>query len=299
MLSKGNLFPEHLVKELITKVQGHSSLAKLSAQSPISFNGNRIFTFGLDKEADIVAENGKKTPGGATITPITIQPIKMEYSTRVSAEFLNASEEEQIDILSQFADGAAKKFARALDLAAMHGVNPRTNAASTIVGDNCFDKKVSNTVDFTETTADDNLDAAISLVNGSEAENNGIALSPEFAAAMGKIKANGIALYPEFRFGGKPASFAGVNSDVNSTVSKKASDGTDTDYAIVGDFANMFRWGYAKEVPLDIIKYGNPDNDDTQGDLAGRNQILLRTELYIGWGILDGNAFARIKKTGA
>ena len=54
----------------------------------------------------------------------------------------------------------------------------------------------------------------------------------------------------------------------------------------------MFKWGYAKEVPFEVIKYGDPDN--TQKDLRGYNQVYLRAELYIGWGILNGNSFARI-----
>ena len=67
------------------------------------------------------------------------------------------------------------------------------------------------------------------------------------------------------------------------------------DRAIVGDFTNGFRWGYAKEIPIEIIKYGNPDNDATLGDLKGHNQIYIRGEMYIGWGILDPAAFALIK----
>ena len=68
----------------------------------------------------------------------------------------------------------------------------------------------------------------------------------------------------------------------------------DTGRAILGDFANAFKWGYAKTIPLEIIQYGNPDNDSEAGDLKGHNQVYLRCELYLGWGILDGTAFSRI-----
>ena len=57
----------------------------------------------------------------------------------------------------------------------------------------------------------------------------------------------------------------------------------------------LLRWGFAKEMPIEISQYGNPDNDTTLGDLKGHNQIYLRGEAYIGWGILDPNAFAIIK----
>ena len=53
------------------------------------------------------------------------------------------------------------------------------------------------------------------------------------------------------------------------------------------------RVGIAKEMPVEVIEYGNPDNSET-GDLKGHNQVYLRGEAYIGWGILDPNAFAII-----
>lgn len=87
-LSKGGLFEPTLTKDLINKVKGKSSLAVLSAQTPISFNGQKEFTFSMDKEIDIVAENGKKTAGGITLEPVTIVPIKFEYGARVSNEFM-------------------------------------------------------------------------------------------------------------------------------------------------------------------------------------------------------------------
>lgn len=296
-LSMGSLFPPELVKGMMNQVIGHSSLAKLSNQKPLAFTGEKMFTFTLDKEADIVAENGAKTPGGGSVGSITVMPIKFEYSMRTSDEFMKASTEYQMGILEQFASGAAKKFARGLDLAAFHGVNPRTNAASTVVGNNYFDKTITNKIEYVSTTPDDNLDAAIALITAEDREFNGIAMAPTMGSAMAKVKVNGVVQYPEFRFGGKPASFAGIGLDLNNTVSKKAGGATETGMAYVGDFANMFRWGYADEMPVEVIEYGNPDNDTTAGDLKGHNQVMLRTEAFIGWGILDPKAFARIAVT--
>ena len=45
VLSKGNLFDPVLTKDLINKVKGKSSLAVLSAQTPIPFNGSKEFLF--------------------------------------------------------------------------------------------------------------------------------------------------------------------------------------------------------------------------------------------------------------
>ena len=288
--TKGSLFDPTLVTDLVTKVRGKSSIASLCAQTPIPFNGLKEFTFSMDKEIDIVAEEGKKTEGGISVAPITIVPIKFEYGARVSDEFLYATEEEQIDILTAFNDGFAKKVAKGLDLAAFHGINPRTNAASTVIGTNHFDSKVTQTVTYASATPDDNLEDAIALVDGSEMDVTGMALSKTFGAAMAKVKANGVKLYPEFSFGASPKTLNGIAVDVNKTVS----GGTTKDHAIVGDFQNGFKWGYSKQIPMEIIKYGDPDNSGK--DLKGYNQIYIRAEIYLGWGILLPEAFAIIQE---
>lgn len=55
--TKGTMFDPKLVNDLVTKVKGHSSIALLSKQTPVSFTGNKEFTFSLDSDIDIVAEN--------------------------------------------------------------------------------------------------------------------------------------------------------------------------------------------------------------------------------------------------
>lgn len=286
--SRGTMFDPKLVKDLINKVSGKSSLAVLSKQKPIPFNGQKEFTFSMDSEIDVVAENGKKSEGGITLDPVTIIPIKVEYGARVSDEFLYASEEEQLDILEAFNDGFADKVARGFDLMSFHGVNPRTGEASAVIGDNNFDTKVTQTVKYSSDTPDENLEDAVAIIHGSDCDVSGMALATTFGSAMAKVKANGISQYPEFKFGANPGSLGGMKVDVNRTVSDSGS----ADRAIVGDFAGRFKWGYAKDIPMEIIKYGDPDN--TGKDLKGYNQVYIRAEAYIGWGILDPNAFVRI-----
>ena len=290
MAASKTLFDPILVEDLMTKVKGKSSLARLSAQSPIPFTGLKEFTFSMDKEIDIVAENGKKTEGGITVEPVTIVPIKFEYGARVSDEFMYASDEAKLQILNAFNDGFAKKVAKGFDLAAFHGINPRTGEASNVVGTNHFDNKVTTEVNYTAETADENLDAAIAAVQGADGDVTGMALSTTMGADLAKIKVNGVRQYPEFRFGASPATLGGMSCDVNKTVY----NATVKDHAIVGDFQNAFKWGFSKEIPLEIIQYGDPDNSGK--DLKGYNQVYLRAEIYIGWGILVPQYFTRVKE---
>lgn len=288
VLSKGTLFDPELVKDLINKVKGKSSLAVLSAQKPVPFNGSKEFTFTMDSEIDIVAENGKYSHGGMVIDPVTIVPIKFEYGARVSEEFMNADEEEQLETLKAFNEGFARKLASGLDVAAMHGVNPRTGLASDVIGSNHFDAKVTQTVTYDSAKPDENIEAAIALVEGEDGEVSGMAIAPTVRSALASMtKSTGEKLYPDFAFGGQPKNLGSNKLDINKTVAKG-----DVDKAIIGDFANMFKWGYAKEVKTEIIPYGDPDN--TGVDLKGSGQIYIRATAFLGWGILDGNSFARI-----
>lgn len=287
-LSRGTLFDPALVSDLLNKVKGKSSLAKLSAERPIPFNGTKEFTFTMDNDIDIVAENGKKTHGGISLAPVTIVPIKFEYGARITDEFLYASDEAKVDILKAFNEGFAKKVARGLDIAAFHGLNPRTGEASAVIGNNHFDKMVTQTVDYAKEDVDDNIEAAIALVEGSDGDVTGMALTPAVRQALAALKNSANErLYPELAWGGNPGTINGLTVDINKTVAVG-----NKDEIIVGDFANMFKWGYAKEIPMEIIKYGDPDNSGK--DLKGYNQIYIRAEVYLGWGILDADSFARV-----
>lgn len=290
-LERGTLFDPKLVTDLVSKVQGKSSLAVLSGQTPIPFNGKKEFVFTMDSEVDVVAESGKKTHGGVSLAPRTIVPIKIEYGARVSDEFMYAAEEERINILQAFNDGFAKKVARGLDLMAFHGVNPRSGVASAVIGTNHFDALVTQEVDATA-NANADIETAVGLVQGSSGDVTGLAIAPAFRTALaGLTKTDGNAMFPELAWGAAPGTLNGLQVDVNKTVSDMSDD-----LAVIGDFANGFKWGYAKEIPMEVIQYGDPDNSGL--DLKGYNQVYLRAELYLGWGILAPETFARVVEAG-
>ena len=59
----GTLFKPELIREMFSKVKGHSSLAKLCNASPMPFAGSEIFVFSMDGEASIVGEGAAKPAG--------------------------------------------------------------------------------------------------------------------------------------------------------------------------------------------------------------------------------------------
>lgn len=281
VVSAGNNFPALVREGMYNKVKGKSSLARLSDQMPISFNGSEVFTFSMDKEIGVVGENVAKANGGMTVSPITIRPLKLEYGARVSDEFMHASEETRLNILDTFKEGFAKKLARAIDIIGMHGTNPRSTG---VVATTYIDQ--SGTVSQSTGTAAEALESAVAALGDYDV--TGVIANKTFAAELAASETtNGAKIYPDFKaWGNVDNSINGVPAEVNSTVGS-------TDYAIVGDFS-AFVWGLADDVKFEVIEYGNPDNDEDAGDLKGHNQVYLRAEVYLATGVLDANAFKRV-----
>ena len=138
-LKKGTLFSPELVKDIMSKVRGKSSLAVLSNQEPIPFNGTEQFIFTLEGNAQIVGEGEKKGAGKAKLEAMMIKPLKFIYQARITDEFKYASEEKKLDYLKHYADGFAKKIAEAFDIAAIHGLEPKSLTDASFKATNSFD----------------------------------------------------------------------------------------------------------------------------------------------------------------
>lgn len=282
VLNAGTMFPTNLVSEMFGKVKGHSSIAKMVASTPIAFNGNTEFTFSPDNKVSVVGESGQKPAGDVTVTPVVIRPIKVVYQARVSNEFMYASDEARVNYLEAFADGFAKQIAEGLDEMIMHGVNPATGTASSVIGTNNLDAVITKKVALTS-APDADINAAINEVEDA----NGIILGKTIRSQIAALTANGANKYPEFAWGATPAELGGIKVDANKTVEAANADAR----AYIGDF-NALKWGFAKNIPLEVIQYGDPDN--TGVDLKGSNQVMLRSEAFVGWGILDKDAFSMV-----
>lgn len=294
VLSRTNLqLPAEVTSRMFNLVRGKSALARLSEAEPMPFNGEQVFTFNFDKEVDLVAESGAKSNGGATIEPVTMTPVKIEYGVRVSDEFMYAADEVRLQYMMAFAEGFARKAARGLDIMAFHGVNPRTQSPAGSLTGKFFDSVVTQKSIQGSGTGTAAIEAAIQQVTGNEHEVTGLAMGNVLRNSLAGEKkgtSSNEALYPELAWGAQPSTIQGLPTDVNSTVSFAAANAL----GYIGNFRDFFRWGYARQIPIRVIEYGNPDNDATAGDLQGHNQVYIRGEAYLGWGILVADAFSRI-----
>lgn len=287
-IKQGTMFPTTLVTDMFNLVKGHSSIAKMIPSAPIAFNGNTEFTFSMDKGVAVVGESAEKPAGDAKVTPVTIRPIKVVYQSRVSNEFIYASEEAKLNYLKAFADGFSKTLAKGLDLMIMHGTNPATGTASSaVIGNNHLDYVIANYDSGANViTATANPDADINGALDKVEDATGIIIGKTMRGSIAGLTVNGANKYPEFAWGATPATLGGMKLDSNSTVEANSA----TARAYVGDW-NALKWGFAKQIPLEVIEYGNPDG---QGDLKLTNEVVLRSEAFVGWGILDASSFASI-----
>lgn len=203
---------------------------------------------------------------------------------RTSDEFKWADEDYKLDIFKKYEEKCARALARALDLGLYYRINPRTGNALTAWTN--YLNATTKRVEITATSQPDlDFEAAAGLVIEDGYSVNGVAFDPKYAWKLATARyPDGRKKYPELGLGEGISSFEGVPAAVSSTVSGKAKDGDATDNlvrGILGNFRSGIRWGVQREFPFKILEYGDPDNKGR--DLAGHNEILLRTEIIYGW----------------
>lgn len=293
-VTKSTKFPAQLVSEMFNLVKGKSSVSKMAGATPIPFVGTDVFTFNFSNKLSVVGESAAKPAGDAAVGTVQIRPVKVVYQARFSDEFMYAGEEYQLNTLRAFAEGFSKILASGMDEMILHGVNPASGSASAVIGNNHADYVINgyssnaNTETWTSGTNSpiDKIEAVLEKIPDA----NGIILGPTIRTAIAGIKATSdgaLPAYPDFQFGGYPERLGASKLDVNKTVEANSSK----DRAFIANW-DAFKWGFAKEIPIEIIEYGNPDGGTY--DLKQANEILMRGEAFIGWGFLDPSQFGRV-----
>jgi HK97 family phage major capsid protein len=269
-------------------------LAQLSPQDPqIKVGSTDHFTFTATPKAELVGESGNKSSMDPGLTKVTAATYKVQITYRFSNEVQWEDEDYQTNLIDGLVANVAVALSRALDLIAIHGINPATGDVATSVT-NYFTKSgngVPRVVSTTDPTAD--MDAAAGDLQGAGYVATGIAFDPAYAGSLARVRdTQGRQLYPELGLGFGFQNFAGLSAAASDTVSgRQELDAGDVHVrALMGDF-NAFQWGVAREVPLELIEYGDPDGN---GDLKRTNEVAIRAESVLGFAIFDPSAFALI-----
>lgn len=278
-------------------------LAKLVPSKPTLFGPVSGATFAGTPRAQIVGEGGKKDGQEPfSLTPFSALPVKAQITVRVSDEFKWADEDYQLGILDDLvAPAIGAGMGRFVDLFTFHGINPLTGTVSAQAT-----KYLSQATKVVEAAGapTSELNQAVGLVAASgTAMPDGIAFDAAYNYALAtEVWPEGTALagqerYPSLGFGAVE-SWRGLRGASSSTVSGRPEIADTKIRAIVGDYTQV-KWGYQRNIPLEMIEYGNPDNifneDDTPRDLKGYNEVALRSEVVIYVAIGDLNKFALVK----
>lgn len=295
--------PKHMVPGVWQKAQGQSVLARLSASEPQEFGDQQYMTLTAPPRGEVVGEAAQKSESTAQFAPVTAIPRKVQVTQRFSQEVMWADESRQLGVLQTMRDLSGVALGRALDLIAIHGINPLTGAL--LAGSPAKILDTTNVVEL-DTAAlnkpDQAIEAAVGLVLADSLSPDGIALDNTYAFSLATQRdSQGRKLYPELGFGATATAFSGLNAAVSDTVrggpeavtpSTGAYRTTNPNIkAIAGDFS-AFRWGVQVNIPLELIEFGDPDG---LGDLKRQNQIAIRSEVVYGIGIMSTDAFGVVK----
>lgn len=274
-------------------------LSKLAPQDPqIKVGSTDHFTFTATPAAELVGESAQKSSQSGVPSKVTTKTYKVQVTYRFSNEVQWEDEDYQTGIIDGLVANVATALSRALDLIAIHGVNPATGALAASVSD-YFDK-AGNGVNRVISTADvqADLETAAQDLQTAGYIATGIALDPLYAGKLARKKdSQDRPLYPELGLGFGFDTFQGLAAASSDTVSgrQELASADVTVQAILGDW-NAFQWGVAREVPLELIEYGDPDGN---GDLKRTNEVAIRAEAVLGYAIFDGSAFTIISDAAA
>ena len=254
----------------------------------IQIGDTEFFDLSSRTKGEIVGEAAQKSPTPTDHPLRHIRTTKIQYTERLSEEFLLFDRQKQLGIIEKLAEKwMSRDFLHDLDTVVIHGINPLSGTAATSVADYIGKAGSSILVPSTGTTGsaiNADLKTAIDAVEG---DITGIAFAKSAAAKLAALNESGIQTYPSLgKFGINVTSFEGM--DAASSAEVGAYNGTQL---IVGDW-NALRWGIAAEMPVELIKYGDPDG---QGDLKRHNQVALRYEVVFGFGIANPKALAIVK----
>ena len=270
-------------------------LAKLAPQDPqIKVGSTDHFTFTATPKAELVGEGANKSSNDGTPGKVTANTYTVQVTYRFSNQLMWADEDYQAGVVEGLVGNIATALSRALDLIAIHGINPKTGEVSAAVSE--YFTKAGNGVGRVVATSDADADIEAAALDLQEAGYvaTGIAFDPVFAGQLARKRdLNGVKLYPELGLGFGFENFQGLQAASSDTVSGRQELAAEdvSVKALMGDF-NAFQWGVAREVPLETIEFGDPDG---AGDLKRTNEIAIRAEAVLGFAIFDGAAFSLIE----
>lgn len=297
------LLPREIADGMVKKSQSLSTVALLSKQRPMRFGKQDVVVFDNLPKAEFVEEGADKASTTGSFSSVQVAPHKAQVTMRFNEEVMWADEDYQLGILDELAQAGAEALSRALDLGLYHAINPLTGTK--IASWTNYAAATTKVVEMKgkNIEADVALRAAVGqVITGlNPAMVTGAAFDPKFTWALSELRRKegtgdtSDQRYPQLGFGTSTSEFNSIPVAQGNTVSATPEAADTKVRAIVGDFTNGLRWGIQRELPVELIQYGDPDG---QGDLKRKNQVALRLETVYAWYVFT-DRFALVKEAAA
>lgn len=164
-------------------------IGNLTPDDPqIMVGSTDFFTFTGTPKAELVGEGANKSSMDGTPAKKTSKTYKVQLTYRFSDEVRYADEEYRLRLMEALAGNIATGVSRAIDLVAIHGINPLTGSVAGSVTDYITKSGNGTTINSTTATPEVDLDAAAAALQANGYAATGIALDPVYAGKLARAK---------------------------------------------------------------------------------------------------------------
>ena len=286
------LLPKSISNDWWKKATAESIIPTLSKSTPVILGDNVIPVLTKRPAASIIGELQNKVDSELEAGAVNFKTIKAEVGLEFSMETVLTNPAGILDIIG---DEMAGALARQIDAAVIH--NRQSSNGATLTSGT---KGITTEAPVIElpTTAGVDIDPLLwegyNAVTETAGNNfNGFAVDPRLTYVLATARdSDGRRLNPDINMGQTVASYSGQPMVNSRTVGGDVDAGADTGIRAIGGDWNALRFGYAHQIGLRKIEYGDPFGN---GDLQRRNAVAYLMEVIFGWVILDPNAFVVYK----
>lgn len=286
------LLPKNISSEWWKKATAESIIPTLSKSTPVILGDNVIPVLTKRPAASIIGELQNKVDSDLEAGAVNFKTIKAEVGLEFSMETVLTNPSGILDIIGE---EMSQALARQIDAAVIHRRQSSNGALLTsgVTG-------IAETTQVVElpTTPGTDIDPLLwegynKVVDVSGNNFTGFAVDPRLTYVLATARdSDGRRLNPDINMGQTVTSYSGQPMVNSKTVGGDVDAGTDTGIRAIGGDWDALRFGYAHQIGLRKIEYGDPFGN---GDLQRRNAVAYLMEVIFGWAILDPNAFVVYK----
>lgn len=286
------LLPKSISTEWWKKATAQSIVPSLSKSTPVIIGDNVIPVLTKRPRASIIGELQNKVDSELEAGAVNFKTIKAEVGLEFSMETVLTNPSGILDIIGE---EMSQALARQIDAAVIHRRQSSNGALLTsgVTG-------IAETTQVVElpTTPGTDIDPLLwegynKVVDVSGNNFTGFAVDPRLTYVLATARdSDGRRLNPDINMGQTVTSYSGQPMVNSKTVGGDVDAGTDTGIRAIGGDWDALRFGYAHQIGLRKIEYGDPFGN---GDLQRRNAVAYLMEVIFGWAILDPNAFVVYK----